>query len=247
MQIAYQTAIGKRRTDNEDSAGVFTNQSGVKLTLIADGIGGNQGGDVASQMAVAHLGHAFESTSAEDIDEIKTWLSTQISVENQDIRQRSQQYADLSGMGTTIVLAVVFEQMALIGNIGDSRGYLLRDGHFSQITEDHSLVNELIKRGELSKQAARVHPQKNVITRSLGIEEDVKIDLHYLTLAQNDVLLLCSDGLTDMLSDSQIQSVLEEATTPAKKCDRLIELANNAGGLDNITVVIIDGGSEVAE
>ncbi len=118
MQIAYQTAIGKRRTDNEDSAGVFTNQSGVKLTLIADGIGGNQGGDVASQMAVAHLGHAFESTSADDIDEIKTWLSAQISVENQDIRQRSQQYADLSGMGTTIVLAVVFEQMALIGNIG---------------------------------------------------------------------------------------------------------------------------------
>lgn len=247
MQIAYRTAIGKRRKDNEDSVGVFTNQQGVKLAIIADGIGGNQGGDVASEMAVTHMGHSFTATNAKTIDETKNWLQKQISSENQDIRNRSEQYLDLKGMGTTVVLAVIFNQTVLIGNIGDSRGYLLRDHIFSQVTEDHSLVNELVKRGELSKQAARVHPKKNVITRSLGIEKAVQIDTHYLELTDNDMLLLCSDGLTDMVNDDQIQKVLENDSTVGQKCDQLIQLANDAGGLDNISVILIDDRSEVAD
>lgn len=247
MQIAYRTAIGKRRKDNEDSVGIFTNQQGVKLAIIADGIGGNQGGDVASEMAVTHIGHSFTATNAKTIDETKNWLQKQISSENQDIRNRSEQYLDLKGMGTTVVLAVIFNQTVLIGNIGDSRGYLLRDHIFSQVTEDHSLVNELVKRGELSKQAARVHPKKNVITRSLGIEKAVQIDTHYLELTDNDMLLLCSDGLTDMLNDDQIQKVLENDSAVGQKCDQLIQLANDAGGLDNISVILIDDRSEVAD
>lgn len=247
MQIAYRTAIGKRRKDNEDSVGIFTNQQGVKLAIIADGIGGNQGGDVASEMAVTHIGHSFTATNAKTIDETKNWLQKPISSENQDIRNRSEQYLDLKGMGTTVVLAVIFNQTVLIGNIGDSRGYLLRDHIFSQVTEDHSLVNELVKRGELSKQAARVHPKKNVITRSLGIEKAVQIDTHYLELTDNDMLLLCSDGLTDMLNDDQIQKVLENDSAVGQKCDQLIQLANDAGGLDNISVILIDDRSEVAD
>ncbi|GAX05389.1 serine/threonine protein phosphatase [Secundilactobacillus pentosiphilus] len=246
MQIAYRTAIGKRRKDNEDSVGIFTNQQGVKLAIIADGIGGNQGGDVASEMAVTHMGHSFTATNAKTIDDIKNWLQKQISSENQDIRNRSEQFLDLKGMGTTVVLAVIFNQTVLIGNIGDSRGYLLRDHIFSQVTEDHSLVNELVKRGELSKQAARVHPKKNVITRSLGIEKAVQIDMHYLELTDNDMLLLCSDGLSDMVNDEQIQKVLENDSTVGQKCDQLIQLANDAGGLDNISVILIDDRSEVA-
>ncbi|GAX02751.1 serine/threonine protein phosphatase [Secundilactobacillus pentosiphilus] len=247
MQIAYRTAIGKRRKDNEDSVGIFTNQQGVKLAIIADGIGGNQGGDVASEMAVTHMGHSFTATNAKTIDDIKNWLQKQISSENQDIRNRSEQFLDLKGMGTTVVLAVIFNQTVLIGNIGDSRGYLLRDHIFSQVTEDHSLVNELVKRGELSKQAARVHPKKNVITRSLGIEKAVQIDMHYLELTDNDMLLLCSDGLSDMVNDEQIQKVLENDSTVGQKCDQLIQLANEAGGLDNISVILIDDRSEVAD
>lgn len=246
MQIAYRTAIGKRRKDNEDSVGVFTNQQGVKLAIIADGIGGNQGGDVASEMAVTHIGHSFSATNAKTIDETKNWLQKQISSENQDIRNRSEQFLDLKGMGTTVVLAVIFNQTVLIGNIGDSRGYLLRDHIFSQVTEDHSLVNELVKRGELSKQAARVHPKKNVITRSLGIEKAVQIDMHYLELTDDDMLLLCSDGLSDMVDDDQIQAVLENDSSVQEKCDELVKLANDAGGLDNISVILIDDRSEVA-
>lgn len=247
MQIAYRTAIGKRRKDNEDSVGIFTNQQGVKLAIIADGIGGNQGGDVASEMAVTHIGHSFKLSNAKTIDETKDWLQKQIASENQDIRNRSEQFIDLKGMGTTVVLAVIFNQTVLIGNIGDSRGYLLRDHVFSQVTEDHSLVNELIKRGELSRQAARVHPKKNVITRSLGIEKAVQIDTHYLELTDNDMLLLCSDGLTDMVNDDQIQAVLENEAALQDKCDQLVKLANDAGGLDNISVVLIDDRSEVAD
>lgn len=246
MQIAYGTAIGKRRKDNEDSVGIFTNQQGVKLAIIADGIGGNQGGDVASEMAVTHIGHSFKASNAKTIDDTKDWLQKQISSENQDIRNRSEQFIDLKGMGTTIVLAVIFKQTVLIGNIGDSRGYLLRDHVFSQVTEDHSLVNELVKRGELSKQAARVHPKKNVITRSLGIEKAVQIDMHFLELTDNDMLLLCSDGLSDMVNDDQIQTVLENDATLQEKCNQLIQLANDAGGLDNISVILIDDRSEVA-
>ncbi|GAW99706.1 Stp1/IreP family PP2C-type Ser/Thr phosphatase [Secundilactobacillus mixtipabuli] len=247
MQIAYRTAIGKRRKDNEDSVGIFTNQQGVKLAIIADGIGGNQGGDVASEMAVTHIGHSFKLSNVKTIDETKDWLQKQISSENQDIRNRSEQFIDLKGMGTTVVLAVIFNQTVLIGNIGDSRGYLLRDHVFSQVTEDHSLVNELIKRGELSRQAARVHPKKNVITRSLGIEKAVQIDTHYLELTDNDMLLLCSDGLTDMVNDDKIQAVLENEAALQDKCDQLVKLANDAGGLDNISVVLIDDRSEVAD
>ncbi len=248
MQIAYRTAIGKRRKDNEDSVGIFTNQQGVKLAIIADGIGGNQGGDVASEMAVTHIGHSFKASNAQTIDDTKNWLQKQISSENQDIRNRSEQFIDLKGMGTTIVLAVIFKQTVLIGNIGDSRGYLLRGHVFSQVTEDHSLVNELVKRGELSKQAARVHPKKNVITRSLGIEKAVQIDMHFLELTDNDMLLLCSDGLSDMVNVTvRFKLCLKTTLRYREKCDQLIKLANDAGGLDNISVILIDDQSEVAD
>lgn len=247
MQIAYRTAIGERRTDNEDNVGVFTNQTGVKLAIIADGIGGNQGGDVASEMAVFHLGHAFEKSTLTDFDTASTWLQSQIDEENSNIRERSQQFVDLKGMGTTIVLALLLPNELIVGNIGDSRAYLLRHKKFNQVTEDHSLVNELVKRGELSKQAAKVHPQKNVITRSLGVTDAVQIDLHYLKLNAKDVVLLCSDGLTNMVSDDDIQAVLKGHESLIDKCDRLIAMANEAGGLDNITVVIADNGSGVAD
>lgn len=247
MEVAFRTAIGKQRADNQDYVDVFTNQAGQHLALVADGIGGHQGGDVASAMAVSHLGHDFELTAWTTTAAASQWLSQQITMENHSIIEKSNQFADLNGMGTTLVAVVYFTDEVVIASIGDSRAYLLRDGQLRQLTEDHSLVNELVKRGEISRQAARHHPQKNVIIRLLGISNDANFDLNTYPLVLNDQLLLCTDGLTNMVDDQQIATVLESTQPLEAKCDQLIELANAAGGLDNISVLIIaNGGRKVA-
>lgn len=239
MEVAYRTSIGKQRNDNEDYVDVFTNKAGKHLAIIADGIGGHQGGDVASAMAVSHLGHEFEQTKLTTPDAARQWIATEITAENQSIIDKSNQFADLNGMGTTLVAALYFTEEVVIANIGDSRAYLLRDDELRQLTEDHSLVNELVKRGEISRQAARHHPQKNVIIRSLGISDDARFDLNTYPLVLGDQLLLCTDGLTNMVDDHQIQAVLTSDQTPKEKCDQLIDMANAAGGLDNITVLLL--------
>lgn len=239
MEVAYRTSIGKQRADNEDYVDVFTNQAKQHLAIIADGIGGNQGGDVASAMAVSHLGHEFEQTELPTPAAARQWITTEITAENQSIIDKSNQFADLNGMGTTLVAALYYDEEVVIANIGDSRAYLLRDDQLRQLTEDHSLVNELVKRGEISRQAARHHPQKNVIIRSLGISDDARFDLNTYPIIVGDQLLLCTDGLTNMVDDDTIQSVLLSDRTVTEKCDRLVELANDAGGLDNITVLLM--------
>lgn len=239
MEVAYRTSIGQQRADNEDYVDVFTNQAGQHLAIVADGIGGHQGGDVASAMAVSHLGHEFVQTDLTTPEAARTWISKEITAENQSIIDKSNQFADLNGMGTTLVAALYFAEEVVIASIGDSRAYLLRDGQLRQLTEDHSLVNELVKRGEISRQAARHHPKKNVIIRSLGISDDARFDLKTYPLVLGDQLVLCTDGLTNMVEDQQIKTVLTSSLSVAEKCDRLIELANAAGGLDNITVLII--------
>ncbi|WP_125762369.1 Stp1/IreP family PP2C-type Ser/Thr phosphatase [Levilactobacillus mulengensis] len=239
MEVAYRTSIGKQRNDNEDYVDVFTNQAGKHLAIIADGIGGHQGGDVASAMAVSHLGHEFEQTKLTTPAAARQWIATEITAENQSIIDKSNQFADLNGMGTTLVAALYFTEEVVIANIGDSRAYLMRDNELRQLTEDHSLVNELVKRGEISRQAARHHPQKNVIIRSLGISDDARFDLNTYPLVLGDQLLLCTDGLTNMVDDHQIQAVLTSDQTPKEKCDQLIDMANAAGGLDNITVLLL--------
>ncbi|WP_125573007.1 Stp1/IreP family PP2C-type Ser/Thr phosphatase [Levilactobacillus huananensis] len=239
MEVAYRTSIGKQRVDNEDYVDVFTNQAKQHLAIIADGIGGNQGGDVASAMAVSHLGHEFEQTKLPTSAAARQWITTEITAENQSIIDKSNQFADLNGMGTTLVAALYYDEEVVIASIGDSRAYLLRANLLRQLTEDHSLVNELVKRGEISRQAARHHPQKNVIIRSLGISDDARFDLNTYPLADGDQLLLCTDGLTNMVDDDRIQEVLLSDRTVTEKCDRLIELANDAGGLDNITVLLM--------
>ncbi|WP_057877915.1 Stp1/IreP family PP2C-type Ser/Thr phosphatase [Levilactobacillus paucivorans] len=239
MEVAYRTSIGKQRVDNEDYVDVFTNQAKQHLAIIADGIGGNQGGDVASAMAVSHLGHEFQQTTLPTPAAARRWITTEITAENQSIIDKSNQFADLNGMGTTLVAALYYDEEVVIANIGDSRAYLLRDNLLRQLTEDHSLVNELVKRGEISRQAARHHPQKNVIIRSLGISDDARFDLNTYPLVGGDQLLLCTDGLTNMVDDDRIQEVLLSDRTVTEKCDRLVELANDAGGLDNITVLLL--------
>lgn len=239
MDFAYRSDIGQQRQENEDYVGVFKNTAGINFAVVADGIGGHQGGDVASEMAVSHMGYRFENTTFSEPTDAVKWLAAEVQYENQHIIEKAREFSDLKGMGTTMVAALMFNNEFLMANIGDSRGYLFRDGHLQQLTEDHSLVNELVKRGEISAEQARQHPQKNIITRTLGISPDADIDTNLYQMQTGDQLLLCSDGLTNMVTDDQLTAVLKTDQPVADKCAALIKLANNAGGFDNITALIV--------
>lgn len=239
MEYAYRTDIGQRRPNNQDYVGVFANQQAATLAIVADGMGGHQGGDVASEMAVSHIGYAFEKTQTTDIEAIVRWLVFELQQENTIILEKAQKFTDLSGMGTTLVAVIISGSRFVVANIGDSRGYLYRGGHLVQITEDHSLVNELVKNGELTKEEAKRFPQRNVITRSLGVSDAVDADVTIYDMEYDDYLLLCSDGLTNQVSDAEIATVLAGSEPIGVKAGRLIERANAAGGPDNITALII--------
>ena len=217
------------------------------MAIVCDGMGGHQGGDVASTMAVSHLGHNFVDTDFYDCDRAQKWLNVQLSSENETILKTADRFPDLNGMGTTIVLAIVFANEALIAHLGDSRAYGYSAGEFTQLMEDHSLVNELVKLHQISKQQARNHPQKNIITQSLGVSSTIDPEYRQVALGENDIILLCTDGLTNSLSDPQIQQILATKDLSLKeRCQKLIDEANRVGGEDNITACLIlnEGGDE---
>lgn len=245
MQIAYQSSTGKVRDKNEDSVGAFKNQTGLILALITDGIGGNNAGEVASQMVVTHMGAAFETTSISSLDKIETWFENQLAKENTAIIDESNTDTRLHGMGTTIVATLIDGKQSLIANIGDSRGYVYSNGQFTQITEDHSYVNELVKHGDITPDQAKTNPYKNIITKSLGINNDSAADFKPYTAQPGDQILLCTDGLTNMVDDADIEKILSMDEELQTKCDMLVSLANQNGGLDNITVLIAQYDSEV--
>ena len=241
MKHAYLTSTGRVRENNEDQVGYFTNKAGIALAIVADGIGGHQGGEVASEMAVEHLGHYFSLTDFTQPEDGASWLKEHIAEENALIHKTGQQFKDLKGMGTTIVCLMFFGESYLVAHIGDSRAYLLRHGEVRQLTQDHSLVNEMVQKGEITRQEAQNHPQKNIITRTLGIEESVKLDYDIKPLEVGDLFMLSTDGLTNMVSSDQLNAVLKEDNLNLKgKCQLLIKEANQAGGTDNITVLIAE-------
>lgn len=248
MKYAYRSDIGRKRPTNQDYVGVFKNASGAVLAIVADGMGGHQGGDVASEMAVSHIGFAFEAENETNMNGAAKWLIGELRRENERILTRGQQFADLSGMGTTIVAVLVYGDQFIVANIGDSRAYLYRNDRLVQITEDHSLVNELVRSGELTPEEAERFPRKNVITRSLGVTPEVDADVNTYDLLTGDMLLLCTDGLSKIVSDAEMAEVLATDLSLQEKADRLVELANIAGGPDNISALIATaemGGDQV--
>ncbi len=190
-------------------------------------------------MAVSHLGHSWEESDVQDAEQITQWMLTCISLENKHILEKSRQFSDLEGMGTTLVATALVNKEFVIANIGDSRGYHYTGGRLSQVTEDHSLVNELVKSGEISSEDAENHPRKNVLTRSLGVTEEIDIDVTILPALPNDQILLCSDGLTNMVKDQEIKSVLCTQESAKEKVETLIAMANERGGYDNITIMLV--------
>lgn len=246
MQIEYQSDVGRRRNTNQDYASVFTNQAGIKLAVLADGMGGHRAGDIASQMAVTNLGTAWENLSLSDDEKVAQWFIKTIQEENTRIYQRGQEQPEYNGMGTTIVAAALSEDQFTIAHVGDSRAYLIREDKIIQLTEDHSLVNELVKSGEISEEMAANHPRKNILTRSVGMPGTVEVDVSTYIWQLKDRLLVCSDGLTNMLSEETIGTIINQEGALFDKVTELIERANEAGGADNITVLLIEYKEDVA-
>lgn len=240
IETAFASSIGRIRKSNQDSVEVFKNKSGVTLAIVCDGMGGHQGGDVASTMAVSHLGHSFGLTDFTDVKQARKWLDVQFRKENETILKAADRFPDLNGMGTTIVLVFAFEDEALVAHLGDSRAYCYAEGKFVQVTEDHSLVNELVKMGQITPEQAKHHPQKNIITQALGVSSTIDPEFNELPMADGTMFLLCTDGLTNSLSDPQIQQILATKDLSLKdRCNKLINEANRLGGGDNITVCLV--------
>lgn len=239
MEIQFQSDIGRRRKVNQDYANIFVNQSGVTLALLADGMGGHLAGDVASELVVSNIGLAWERSNVITTEEAGSWLVRQIQKVNLEVYEKGQNQPELQGMGTTIVAAAVFNTTIVLAHVGDSRAYVINQQEMRQITEDHSLVNELVKSGEITKEMAEHHPQKNILIRSVGMPGDVQVDLNEHMWLNGETLLICSDGLTNMVTDEEIQAIICSGISVAEQASSLIEAANEAGGTDNITVVLV--------
>jgi protein phosphatase len=232
LRVADQyagTDTGRQRRANEDSL-----LARSPLFVVADGMGGAQAGEVASRMAVDSFRHGLDDASAPEAG-----LATLALAANSRIHELSHSNAEHAGMGTTLTAVYVGEQEIAIAHVGDSRAYVLRDGELLRLTDDHSLVDELMRQGRLTPEEAVEHPQRSVITRALGPEGTVDVDTRSFRARAGDVYLLCSDGLTTMLSEEEIADVLRGHDRLRDAGEALIAAANEAGGRDNITVVLL--------
>lgn len=245
MKISYATDIGRVRTNNQDYVGVYMNQFGAQLAIVADGVGGSRGGDVASNMLVSELGARWQTTDFADASEAHEWVSIETSEANDHIVAASKESENLEGMATTMVLAAIFEKTILVANIGDSRAYLIRDGELHQVTEDHNLAAELLKNGAITEAEVEVHPGRNVITRQLGLDDTVKLDMFGIDLEPDDILLLTTDGMLKHLTEDHVMASIQSSADLSAIVEQLILDTNAAGGTDNVTVLLGHQESEV--
>jgi len=244
VRAAGLTDIGKVRSINQDSFHLLEDK---QVYIVADGMGGHAAGDQASRIAVKTIAEILSNYdfSQDDVeDETESGMSVEeliryaLQEANEQILLASLSNQHLQGMGTTAIVAVENKGSLFVGHIGDSRTYLTRESQISQITEDHSVVQQLVKAGAISEEEAQVHPYKNVITRCLGMQANVEPDTLELVLQPGDKVLMCSDGLSNMVSDKQMEEMLNQ-NTPEEACQKLVDLANENGGTDNITVVLL--------
>lgn len=248
MNYSIKTDQGKRK-ENQDYTATFFNQSNVLLAILCDGLGGHQAGDIASEMAVSQIGNSWEQTTFTSSDTyiVQNWLKEVINRENTRIFEAANTYSDLEGMGTTLVAGVVLERQVLFANIGDSRAYTYQENELQLITEDHSFVSELQRRGELTDLEAKNHVNRNALTRSLGVEGQLDIDFFKVSKDSVDLILLNSDGLSNTLSEEQMIDVLNLDQDLDQKAEDLVSLAIINEASDNVTVNLIDVQSEVLD
>ncbi len=239
MRYGYLTDPGKIRERNEDSVIIVENMSGEVLLCVADGMGGHKDGEVASSIAITHISKRFKSiSSVGNKEDAINWIQSTVSEANVEIFKYVSNHPESVGMGTTIVLAVLTPSFLLFGNIGDSSGYVLKNNKLHKITVDHTLVNLLVKSGDLTEDEAREHPRKNVLMKALGANTNVEMDIFNVEL-NIDGIMLCSDGLTNMLDDTQIAKVLTGEGSIEEKLQKLVFKSNNRGGSDNISIAYL--------
>ncbi|GAE29196.1 Stp1/IreP family PP2C-type Ser/Thr phosphatase [Halalkalibacter hemicellulosilyticus] len=239
MEFAFQTDSGMVRPHNEDSGGIFKNNVGI-LAIVADGMGGHQAGDVASSMTTDYFRSLWEQKEEKmTIDESEKWLIDHFNKLNEKLFHHANEHEECKGMGTTLVVALCTSEYVSIAHIGDSRAYVQNQDGFQLKTNDHSLVQELVNTGQISEEEAEHHPRRNVLLRALGTGLDIKVDVSTFQADESDYVLLCSDGLTNKLSIEDIEEQLQAHEEIEQKANKLIQLANERGGEDNITVAII--------
>jgi serine/threonine protein phosphatase PrpC len=244
LLVEGRTDKGLVRPNNEDN--FYLNES-TGLLVVADGMGGHASGEVASKMAVDVIRDYFKNVQEgqapivgqyrEDCSEITNQIGSAIRLANMAIYEAAKSDPKLKGMGTTIAAVLHNGNRLSIAHVGDSRIYLVRAGDIEQLTDDHSFVSEQVKRELITKEEAQKSDMKNILTRAVGIAPDVEIDFDELTLADRDILILCSDGLSSMVSDDDILSAATSVNNPVEACEKLIDMANKNGGRDNITVI----------
>ena len=245
MKTFSITDIGQKRSSNQDY--VFSSEQPIgnlpNLFIVADGMGGHKAGDYASMHTVDRFVEVIRELGEEH--GVQDAINEAVTAANAYIYQRSRENSNLSGMGTTLVLASCIGNEAIVANIGDSRLYLVNDA-MTQITRDHSLVEEMVTLGGIDREMARNHPDKNIITRAVGVKEKVAADFFEVDLTKGDKLLLCSDGLTNMLRDEEIYQIIQDNKELEQAAKALVDAANENGGRDNIAVVLVEpfGGQE---
>jgi len=238
MKSCCVTDVGQKRVTNQDF--VYVSEESVgnlpNLFVVADGMGGHKAGDMASRYTVEVILQSIRSNKEQNPIKV---IRAAIETANTKVLEKAKQDENLAGMGTTVVVATIIDHYMYVANVGDSRLYLIRDT-IQQITKDHSLVEEMIRIGEIDRKEARNHPDKNIITRAIGAKKMVSIDFFDMRLELNDVLLMCSDGLSNMLEDQEIEDIIKSGMDLPEIALELIGKANQNGGKDNIAVVLIE-------
>ncbi len=244
MKYYYLTDPGKIRDHNEDNVTIVKNQAGEILMAVADGMGGHLCGEVASSIAITHVAERFiKLSSIGNKTDAINWLQEITSEINALIYKYTEEHPESLGMGTTFVCAVLTKDFLLYGNIGDSSGFAIKNDKIQKMTVDHTLVNLLVKSGELTEEEAKEHPKKNVLLKALGATTTVDMDI-FVVETDVDGILLCSDGVTNMLDNEQILKVLKEDITIEQKVQKIINKCNNRGGTDNVSVAYLEKGVE---
>jgi len=242
LEYTVESDIGLKRSINEDRAAFFKRPDGLALALVADGMGGHNAGDVASDMAIKQMEsfflqadtHHFVSTTSK-----KEWLLQTVKQLNKTIYDYSLSHEDCKGMGTTFIAVLIEEQHCFIAHVGDSRVYYFFEDGAQQITRDHSYVNVLVENGEISEEEALTHPKKNFILKAVGTEDTIEPDFYEVDLASESYLLICSDGLSNKLTVYEMASIITYPDSIKEKGRKLVELANASGGEDNISLVLL--------
>ena len=238
MIVSLKSDIGRKREENQDSI-FYSTELGFPLFILADGMGGYNGGALASREAVERSFYFLKSFGVIDRENVGDALRKSVIKANRDLHQMAQSDYELRGMGTTLIIAALIDSVLYVEHVGDSRVYLIRNYEIHQVTEDHTYVGALVKLGEITQEEAKYHPYKNKITRAVGSEEQIQSDRYCVEIKEHDFIVICSDGLTKMVSNQAILNYFAKSDSYSEAAADLVRMANQNGGTDNISVIVV--------